>query len=48
LWGVKKNSLTNYDLNIGNLLYTLKKVAKSEAQKTLAFEVQNNMHVSCL
>jgi len=34
-----------YDLYIGNSLHTLKKVTKTEADKTLATEIHNNMYV---
>jgi len=43
LWDLKHNSLTIYDLYIGNLLHTMKKLAKTKADKTLAIEVQNNI-----
>jgi len=34
-----------YYLYIGNSLHTLKKVTKSEADKTLATELHNNMYI---
>jgi hypothetical protein len=37
-----------YHLYIRNLLHTLNKVAKTEAHKTFAIEVQNFMYVSHL
>ena len=43
LWDVKLNSLTTYYLYVGNLFHTLKKVALTEADKTLAIEFQNNL-----
>jgi hypothetical protein len=33
------------DLYIGHLLNTLKKVAKTETEKTLAIEVQNKIYI---
>jgi len=44
MWDEKSNSLNIYDLYIGNLCNILKKVAKLEPEKSLATEVQINMH----
>jgi hypothetical protein len=45
LWVVKHNSLTMYDVYIGNSLHILKKVTKTEADKKLATDVRNNIYV---